>query len=75
MPRVHSFKKAPDAQDSKLLVFIGVNSDAGDKRHRNYLRNSWVPGKDELKRLEKETGVMIRFIVGKRCLPNWIFHY
>lgn len=69
VPRVRSFKPSGDKDGKKMLVFIGVNSDPGDKHHRTYLRNTWVPSGEKLKRLEEERGVMIRFIVGK---SDWL---
>ncbi|GMH44972.1 hypothetical protein BSKO_12929 [Bryopsis sp. KO-2023] len=70
VPRVRSFKETQEEKvGKKMLVFIGVNSDPGDKHHRTYLRNTWVPTGEKLKDLEEKRGVMIRFIVGK---SDWL---
>ncbi|CAD7700436.1 unnamed protein product [Ostreobium quekettii] len=65
-PRVRTF--APkQGQDSvpRLLVFIGVNSDPGDKHHRNFLRATWMKNETAL----SEMGVAAKFIVGK---SDWL---
>ncbi|CAD7705336.1 unnamed protein product [Ostreobium quekettii] len=65
-PRVRTFTPKPGQDDlPRLLVFIGVNSDPGDKFHRNFLRATWMKNMTAL----EEKGVAAKFVVGK---SDWL---
>ncbi|PIA47029.1 hypothetical protein AQUCO_01400028v1 [Aquilegia coerulea] len=52
----HSLKKA--------FVVIGINTAFSSKRRRDSIRQTWLPAGDKLKKLEKEKGIVIRFVIG-----------
>uniref|UniRef100_A0ACD5XBE5 Uncharacterized protein n=1 Tax=Avena sativa TaxID=4498 RepID=A0ACD5XBE5_AVESA len=53
--------KAPQ----KASVVIGINTAFSSKKRRDSLRETWVPTGEKLRRLEKEKGIVIRFVIGR----------
>ena len=53
--------KAPQ----KAFVVIGINTAFSSKKRRDSLRETWVPTGEKLRRLEKEKGIVIRFVIGR----------
>uniref|UniRef100_J3L6D6 DUF4094 domain-containing protein n=1 Tax=Oryza brachyantha TaxID=4533 RepID=J3L6D6_ORYBR len=51
----------------KAFVVIGINTAFSSKKRRDSLRDTWVPRGEKLRRLEKEKGVVIRFVIGRSC--------
>uniref|UniRef100_A0A0D9YI59 DUF4094 domain-containing protein n=1 Tax=Oryza glumipatula TaxID=40148 RepID=A0A0D9YI59_9ORYZ len=49
----------------KAFVVIGINTAFSSKKRRDSLRDTWVPRGDKLRRLEKEKGIVIRFVIGR----------
>ncbi|KAM0890865.1 hypothetical protein ACQ4PT_026765 [Festuca glaucescens] len=49
----------------KALVVIGINTAFSSKKRRDSLRETWVPTGEKLRRLEKEKGIVIRFVIGR----------
>jgi hypothetical protein len=56
---------ASSANASRLVVVIGVNTGLGARARRDKLRATWVPAGAKLAALEKDHGVVIRFVVGR----------
>ncbi|XP_047328705.1 probable beta-1,3-galactosyltransferase 8 [Impatiens glandulifera] len=55
-PSNHSLQKA--------FVVIGVNTAFSSKKRRDSLRRTWMPNGEKLRKLEKEKGIVIRFVIG-----------
>ncbi|KAF7141306.1 hypothetical protein RHSIM_Rhsim06G0218200 [Rhododendron simsii] len=57
----------------KYLMVIGINTAFSSRKRRDSVRASWMPQGDKLKKLEKEKGIVIRFVIGHRyCIcSNW----
>lgn len=54
----------------KAFVVIGINTAFSSKRRRDSLRDTWVPRGEKLRRLEKEKGVVVRFVIGHSATPG-----
>ncbi|RAL43017.1 hypothetical protein DM860_009799 [Cuscuta australis] len=48
----------------KAFVVIGINTAFSSRRRRDSLRETWMPKGEELKKLEKEKGIVLRFVIG-----------
>ncbi|XP_051128771.1 probable beta-1,3-galactosyltransferase 8 [Andrographis paniculata] len=48
-----------------IFVVIGINTGFSSRRRRDAVRETWMLKGDHLKRLEKEKGVVIRFVIGR----------
>ncbi|XP_058220090.1 probable beta-1,3-galactosyltransferase 2 isoform X1 [Rhododendron vialii] len=48
----------------KYLMVIGINTAFSSRKRRDSVRASWMPQGDKLKKLEKEKGIVIRFVIG-----------
>uniref|UniRef100_A0A453G2E1 DUF4094 domain-containing protein n=2 Tax=Aegilops tauschii subsp. strangulata TaxID=200361 RepID=A0A453G2E1_AEGTS len=49
----------------KAFVVIGINTAFSSKKRRDSLRETWVPSGEKLRRLEKEKGIVVRFVIGR----------
>ncbi|KAF8719693.1 hypothetical protein HU200_024439 [Digitaria exilis] len=54
----------------KAFVVIGINTAFSSKKRRDSLRDTWVPRGDKLRRLEKDKGVVVRFVIGHSATPG-----
>ncbi|PON95139.1 Glycosyl transferase [Trema orientale] len=48
----------------KAFVVIGINTGFSSKKRRDSVRETWMPRGENLKKLEKEKGIVIRFVIG-----------
>ncbi|PKI46544.1 hypothetical protein CRG98_033101, partial [Punica granatum] len=48
----------------KAFVVIGINTAFSSRKRRDSLRKTWMPRGEKLKKLEKEKGIVIRFMIG-----------
>ncbi|GMH31411.1 hypothetical protein Nepgr_033254 [Nepenthes gracilis] len=53
----------------KAFVVIGINTAFSSKKRRDSVRETWMPRGDKLKKLEKEKGIVIRFVIGHSATP------
>ncbi|CAA0839888.1 Probable beta-1-3-galactosyltransferase 8 [Striga hermonthica] len=49
----------------KAFVVIGINTGFGSRKRRDSLRETWMLKGEQLRKVEKEKGVVIRFVIGK----------
>ncbi|KAF7024929.1 hypothetical protein CFC21_037185 [Triticum aestivum] len=49
----------------KAFVVIGINTAFSSKKRRDSLRETLVPSGEKLRRLEKEKGIVVRFVIGR----------
>ncbi|KAL2635788.1 hypothetical protein R1flu_007267 [Riccia fluitans] len=66
--RSQGFKlKRPTMDNStrRLHAVIGIYTGFGNRPRRDSIRKTWMPTGEQLKKLEAEKGVLIRFIVGR----------
>lgn len=48
-----------------VFVVIGINTGFSSKRRRETVRETWMAVGDDLKRLENEKGIVMRFVIGR----------
>ncbi|XP_060198143.1 beta-1,3-galactosyltransferase 7 isoform X2 [Lycium barbarum] len=48
----------------KVFVVIGINTAFSSRKRRDSVRETWMPQGDKLRRLEKEKGIVVRFMIG-----------
>ncbi|XP_019052710.1 PREDICTED: probable beta-1,3-galactosyltransferase 8 [Nelumbo nucifera] len=56
----------------KAFVVIGINTGFSSRKRRDSLRETWMPKGAELKKLEKEKGMVIRFVIGHSATPGGV---
>ncbi|KAK3014982.1 hypothetical protein RJ639_010339 [Escallonia herrerae] len=56
----------------KAFVVIGINTAFSSKKRRDSLRETWMPKGAKLKKLEKEKGIVIRFVIGHSVTPGGV---
>ncbi|KAH8480465.1 hypothetical protein H0E87_030654 [Populus deltoides] len=56
----------------KLFVVIGINTAFSSRKRRDSLRQTWMPKGEKLKKLEKEKGIVIRFVIGHSATPGGV---
>ncbi|KAH7422245.1 hypothetical protein KP509_13G098900 [Ceratopteris richardii] len=50
---------------NRPLAVIGVYTEFGNKLKRDAIRRKWMPTGDALKSLEKDKGIVVRFVIGR----------
>ncbi|KAL5537418.1 hypothetical protein UlMin_043051 [Ulmus minor] len=71
--RTNQSSKSEDEEKEKKeksFVVIGINTAFSSKKRRESLRETWMPRGDDLKKLEKEKGIVIRFVIGHSASPG-----
>ena len=61
---------APSRGLPKAFAVVGINTAFSSKRRRDALRDTWVPRGGALRRLEKDRGVVVRFVIGRSATPG-----
>ncbi|XP_021760484.1 beta-1,3-galactosyltransferase 7-like isoform X1 [Chenopodium quinoa] len=56
----------------KAFVVIGVNTAFSSRRRRDSVRETWMPQGEKLRKLEKDKGIVIRFMIGHSATSNSI---
>nr|KAJ0208315.1 hypothetical protein LSAT_V11C500293890 [Lactuca sativa] len=56
----------------KAFVVIGINTAFSSKKRRDSLRETWMPTGAKLNKLEKEKGIIIRFVIGHSATPGGV---
>ncbi|XP_010555409.1 PREDICTED: probable beta-1,3-galactosyltransferase 1 [Tarenaya hassleriana] len=59
-----SYNKTSSKSGRKYLMVIGINTAFSSRKRRDSLRSTWLPQGDQLKKLEEEKGIVIRFVIG-----------
>nr|PNR36160.1 hypothetical protein PHYPA_022011 [Physcomitrium patens] len=56
----------------KAFIVVGINTAFSSRKRRDSVRESWMPQGAKLKQLEKEKGIIVRFIIGHSATPGGI---
>ncbi|KAA8538564.1 hypothetical protein F0562_028242 [Nyssa sinensis] len=56
----------------KAFIVIGINTAFSSRKRRDSVRQTWMPQGEKLTRLEKEKGIIIRFMIGHSATSNSI---
>ncbi|CAN6976642.1 hypothetical protein BRARA_I03352 [Brassica rapa] len=59
-------------QMSKVFMVIGVNTAFSSRQRRDSLRETWIPQGEKLEKLEKEKGIVVKFMIGHSATPHSI---
>ncbi|KAG6428410.1 hypothetical protein SASPL_112661 [Salvia splendens] len=65
---------APEAESSDNLstkfFVMGIITAFSSRKRRDSIRQTWMPQGDGLKKLDKEKGIVIRFVIGHSAMPG-----
>ncbi|XVF36826.1 hypothetical protein REPUB_Repub19eG0091900 [Reevesia pubescens] len=56
----------------KVFMVIGINTAFSSRRRRDSVRETWMPQGEKLIQLEREKGIIIRFMIGHSATSNSI---
>ncbi|OMO84875.1 Glycosyl transferase, family 31 [Corchorus olitorius] len=56
----------------KVFIVIGINTAFSSRRRRDSVRETWMPQGEKLVQLEREKGIVIRFMIGHSATSNSI---
>ncbi|XP_027356093.1 probable beta-1,3-galactosyltransferase 8 [Abrus precatorius] len=68
----HLRQHASNHSIQKAFVVIGINTAFSSKKRRDSIRETWLPKGNQLKELEKEKGIVVRFMIGHSATPGGI---
>ncbi|KAJ9139664.1 hypothetical protein P3X46_030377 [Hevea brasiliensis] len=67
-----SLERPTNRSLQKAFVVIGINTAFSSSKRRDSVRETWMPKGDKLKELEKEKGIVIRFVIGHSATPGGV---
>ncbi|KAF8103568.1 hypothetical protein N665_0188s0496 [Sinapis alba] len=56
----------------KVFMVMGINTAFSSRKRRDSLRGTWMPQGEKLEKLEKEKGIVIKFMIGHSATSNSI---
>ncbi|XP_021767946.1 beta-1,6-galactosyltransferase GALT31A-like isoform X2 [Chenopodium quinoa] len=56
----------------KIFFFMGIMTAFSSRKRRNSIRETWMPQGERLKKLEKENGIVVRFVIGHSSSPGGV---
>ncbi|XP_044475233.1 beta-1,3-galactosyltransferase 7-like [Mangifera indica] len=56
----------------KVLMVIGINTAFSSRKRRDSVRETWMPQGEKLVQLEREKGIVVRFMIGHSATSNSI---
>ncbi|XAR70116.1 Galactosylxylosylprotein 3-beta-galactosyltransferase [Bertholletia excelsa] len=56
----------------KVFFVMGIITAFSSRKRRDSIRDTWMPRGEELKKLEKEKGIVIRFVIGHSATPGGV---
>ncbi|CAN8312889.1 unnamed protein product [Cochlearia groenlandica] len=65
-----NFSTTQANQKKKFFVVIGINTAFSSRKRRDSLRETWMPQGEKLEKLEKEKGIVVKFMIGHSATPN-----
>ncbi|KAK8950869.1 Beta-1,3-galactosyltransferase 7 [Platanthera zijinensis] len=63
---------AAGQQRKKAFVVIGINTAFSSRKRRDSVRETWMPQGEKLQQLEREKGIVVRFMIGHSATSNSI---
>ncbi|XP_004515661.1 beta-1,3-galactosyltransferase 7 isoform X2 [Cicer arietinum] len=60
------------ASKKKAFIVIGINTAFSSRKRRDSVRETWMPQGEQLLQLEREKGIVIRFMIGHSATSNSI---
>ncbi|XP_073062957.1 beta-1,3-galactosyltransferase 7-like isoform X7 [Primulina eburnea] len=56
----------------KAFMVIGINTAFSSRKRRDSVRETWMPQGEQLRKLEQEKGIVVRFMIGHSATSNSI---
>ncbi|KAH7839227.1 hypothetical protein Vadar_001480 [Vaccinium darrowii] len=56
----------------KVFFVMGIITAFSSRKRRDSIRDTWMPQGEDLKKLEKEKGIIIRFVIGHSATPGGV---
>ncbi|PIN17397.1 Galactosyltransferase [Handroanthus impetiginosus] len=56
----------------KVFFVMGIFTAFSSRKRRDSIRETWMPQGEDLKKLEKEKGIIIRFVIGHSSTPGGV---
>lgn len=56
----------------KLFFVMGIMTTFSNRKRRDSIRGTWMPQGEKLKKLEKEKGIVMRFVIGHSVTPGGV---
>ncbi|XP_076949753.1 beta-1,3-galactosyltransferase 7-like isoform X2 [Bidens hawaiensis] len=63
-PLNHDDSQTDGEKRKKVFMVIGINTAFSSRRRRDSIRETWMPRGEKLLKLEKEKGIVVRFMIG-----------
>lgn len=60
------------SKKKKAFIVIGINTAFSSRKRRDSVRETWMPQGEQLLQLEREKGIVIRFMIGHSATSNSI---
>ncbi|KAK9093747.1 hypothetical protein Scep_025216 [Stephania cephalantha] len=62
----------PFKERQKAFFVMGIITAFSSRKRRDSIRETWMPRGEELRKLEKEKGVVMRFVIGHSATPGGV---
>lgn len=56
----------------KVFFVMGIITTFGSRKRRDSIRETWMPQGEDLRKLEKEKSIIIRFVIGHSATPGGV---
>ncbi|XP_060206679.1 beta-1,6-galactosyltransferase GALT31A isoform X2 [Lycium barbarum] len=56
----------------KVFLVMGIITAFSSRKRRDSIRETWMPQGEDLRKLEKEKGIIIRFVIGHSATPGGV---
>ncbi|KAG6784222.1 hypothetical protein POTOM_009908 [Populus tomentosa] len=67
-----SLKGSAPVPRQKVFMVIGINTAFSSRKRRDSVRETWMPQGEKLVQLEREKGIIVRFMIGHSATSNSI---
>ncbi|XP_031393713.1 probable beta-1,3-galactosyltransferase 2 isoform X1 [Punica granatum] len=71
-PLSGSSKIVRSTSKHKYFMVVGINTSFRSRKRRDSIRATWMPEGETRKKLEKEKGIVLRFVIGHSASPGGI---
>lgn len=71
-PIVRKLGTEKTKERQKVFFIMGIMTAFSSRKRRESIRETWMPQGEELRKLEKEKGIIIRFVIGHSATPGGV---
>ncbi|KAL9248556.1 Beta-1,6-galactosyltransferase GALT31A-like protein [Drosera capensis] len=72
LPTFYSANVKEVKERPKVFFVMGIITAFSSRKRRDSIRETWMPRGEELKKLEKDKGIIIRFVIGHSASPGGV---